>query len=200
MKKVSLVTLLVLVVAIAYKFHDIKSDQHYGEWETFEKSSDSKSQVVFRKSTKKELKVIAPVDEAQKRVPSSLPKTLPKVRKIAGREITGERDAKTTHLKWVNSYNQDWKEILGASLLRFQGPDTKVLVKKNKSVVEIRNGKGRLLEHVTVSFLHEGDDTTSFNAWVDSETGELVRTWNKTIKEPVGHHHERPILTPTGTL
>ena len=200
MKKLSLISLLFLAVAITYKLYEINSNQHIGEWETFEKSSDSKSQVVFRKSNKEELKVIDPVNDTQKRVPSSLPRTLHKVRKIAGREITGERDAKTTHLKWVNSYNKEWKEILGKALLRFQEPDTKVLVKKNKSVVEIRNGKGRLLEHVTVSFLHEGDDSTSFNAWVDSETGEMVRTWNKTIKEPVGHHHERPILTPTGTL
>jgi len=204
MKKVSIVTLLVLVVAVLYKFHEHKANPHYNEWETFGKTKDKESEVVSWKSTKKELKFVQPTStkDSAKRMPSSIKSKVPKVRMLAGREITGDRKADTKHLVWTNSFDPKWKEELGNSLLRFQESDTKVLVKKNKSVVEIRNGKGRLLEHVTVSYLHEGDDTTSFNAWVDSETGELVRTWNKTIKEPVGqqHKHSRPILTPTGTL
>ncbi len=201
MKKASLLTLLVLVVSLIYKIHDINMNKDDGNWQTFTKKNESDTKVLHWESTKEEL-AEAKVENttAQKRRPSSIPSMAQKVRMIAGREVTGDRNADAKGLKWVNSYNSKWQEKLGNLLLKFQEPDTKVLVKKNKSVIEIKNGKGRLMEHVTISYLLKGDDTTSFNAWVDSETGQMIRTWNKTIKEPVGHHHERLILTPTGTL
>ena len=201
MKKASLLTLFILLVSAIYKIHQYSSDQHLEEWHTYSKAKNDNKQVVFWDSTEKELKQArVPDKEDVKRKPSSLSPKVSKVKMLAGREITGEVEANTKHLKWTNSYHDDWKEKLGNSLLRFQEPDAKVMVKKNKSVVEIKKGKGRLMEHVTITYLLEGDETTSFNAWLDSETGEMIRTWNKTIKEPIGHNHERQILTPTGTL
>ncbi|MCO4793947.1 MAG: hypothetical protein KC493_09550, partial [Bacteriovoracaceae bacterium] len=193
----SLISLFCLTVALGYKFYQVNSKVMDDSWETFSNKTPKKEKTISWPSTKTELKFVkSPIK--QKRKPSSLSPNLPKVITIDGRELIGKSKTPAKNLKWTNKFNPNWKKVLGNKLLRFQKHTTKVLVKRNKSVIQVKNDRGRLMEHVTVSYLLGGDDISSFTAWVDSETGELIRTWNKTIKEPIGH--EKPSMTPTGTL
>jgi hypothetical protein len=107
------------------------------------------------------------------------------------RIITGDLNKKyedeNNDLQMANSVNPEWKDIMGNDLMRFQPADTKLMVKEEVPVIKIVNGIGRYLEQVTVTYLQKNGSRSSFKALVDSETGTVVETWDRTI-----HEHIRP--------
>lgn len=88
-----------------------------------------------------------------------------------------------TPLLMDNKINLNWKEILGHELLRFQNNDTKVLIKEEYPIIQIQNNKGRYAEQVIVTYHLKDGTINSFRALVDSETGSIIDTWDKTIHE-----------------
>ena len=98
-------------------------------------------------------------------------------------------------LEMINKINPKWKNILGLELLRFQNNETKVLIKEEFSIIQIQEDKGRYAEQVIITYVLKNGSVNSYRALIDSETGSIVETWDKTI-------HERPnkdklILTPS---
>jgi hypothetical protein len=88
-------------------------------------------------------------------------------------------------LEMVNKINLEWKDILGNDLLRFQGEDTKVIVKEEYPLIKIQNVKGLYLEQVIITYLFKDGGISSFHALVDSETGFVTKTWDRTINEKI---------------
>ncbi|MBC7538197.1 MAG: hypothetical protein H7281_05210 [Bacteriovorax sp.] len=86
-------------------------------------------------------------------------------------------------LEMLNKINPNWKDILGHELLRFQDDDTKVMIKEEFSIIQIQNGKGRYVEQVIVTYVLKDGAINSYRALVDSETGSVTDTWDKTISE-----------------
>lgn len=82
-----------------------------------------------------------------------------------------------------NKINPNWKEILGHELLRFQRDDTKVMLKEEFSIIQIQNGKGLYVEQIIVTYVLKDGTINSFRALVDSETGAILDTWDKTVHE-----------------
>lgn len=86
-------------------------------------------------------------------------------------------------LEMINKPNSNWKEILGNDLVRFQAANTKVLIKEEFPVIKIQHGKGLYCEQVIVTYLLNNGDQNSFRALVDSESGKIFETWDKSIHE-----------------
>jgi len=98
----------------------------------------------------------------------------------------------------INQYNTEWKEKLGHDLLRFQPKGTKLIIENELSLVQVRKEHTRLVEQVVISYINLDGRHSSYRAFVDSETAEIVQTWDKTIFED---YKAKPLtLTPSGAL
>ncbi len=168
------------------------------EWKTFVKKSNT--EIVSHHTTPDEFeaaKIINPntvkKDEVQRSVASVNPFRGFMVRK--GRILMGEMDQKyeddSSELKMLNKVSLDWKEVMGEELMRFQSEDTKLMVKEEIPVIKIEDGKGRFLEQVIVTYLKNNGEKNSFKALVDSETGTIVETWDRSIHERIGRQKGR---------
>ena len=100
-------------------------------------------------------------------------------------EINKNYEDENNELKMTNEINPEWKDMMGNELMRFQPKDTKLMVKEEVPVIKIVNGVGRYLEQVTVTYLLKNGNRNSFKALVDSETGLVVETWDRTIHEHI---------------
>lgn len=83
----------------------------------------------------------------------------------------------------LNKISSDWKEILGNDLIRFQSEFTKVMIKEELPVIKIQNGKGQYLEQVIVTYIFQNGNISSYRALVDSESGSILETWDKSVHE-----------------
>ncbi len=168
-------------------------------WKTF--SKNNLNEVVGYQTTKDEYsaaKIPAPLDipSGIARQPSSLPPVTFLTRN--NRKLMGNVDAKyadnDTELEMLNVVGPDWKEQMGSDLMRFQSANTKIMVREDAPMIKIENGKGRFVEQVTITFLLASGSTNSFKALVDSESGRILETWDKTIHERLKEHREVFVL------
>ena len=143
--------------------------------------------------------------EKAKRKPSSKQPpqntSLPKARTVLGRH---PKDLSKITIE--NQYNPDWKSELTTKL-----KSTLSSRVKNKTVMEIRpqksvikmtgDNKGKLYEVVLISLRRKNSDhQNNHEALVNSETGEIERTWNRTIHMPKSREDLKTSIRPTGQL
>lgn len=110
-------------------------------------------------------------------------------RKLMG-TINGKYADTDTELEMINVVSREWKEQMGTDLMRFQSEKTKIMVREDASLIKIENEKGRYVEQVTITFLMDGGITNSFKALVDSGSGRILETWDKSIHERISQHRE----------
>lgn len=191
-------------MALGIAYYSKKNPNTYAynkpSWKTFEKKSSK--QILGHQTTRSELlaariptlkREIAQEKTQSERVSFDIKKALPKDRVYQLREdriLIGDLEKKDfqdeqVELEMVNKISPDWKETLGNDLLRFQLDDTKVMVKEEYPVIKIQNGKGQYLEQVVVTYLFKNGNYSSFHALVDSDTGFVTETWDKTVNEKV---------------
>lgn len=157
------------------------------EWKTFIKKDN---QVISTHATTPEefhaAKIPAPLTKPSNRDPASV-KPIKGFMLRQGRILMGEIDAKyeddSTPLKLTNKHNPKWKDIVGVELMKFQPEETKVIVKEEVPVIKIEENKGTLLEQISVTLMQKNGFNKSFRALVNSETGEFVSIWDRTIHE-----------------
>lgn len=155
---------------------------------TYYKKKKTK-EIVSHPTTTEEKKLASIPEKKRKksRKPSSLPKTPLQGKRHEGRRLFGQTSLKSfDQLEYLNRINPEWEELAAEDLLRFQFPGTKVMIKKNDSVLAVGRGKARYLEEVTVTYVKENGEINSFKALIDSQTGKLGNTWARTI-----HHQTR---------
>jgi len=100
------------------------------------------------------------------------------------REVVG-KFSDIGSIRVINKENKDWKELYSKNFLRMLG-DTKIKdfnVKLKKSILKVNNNIGQQMEHVIVSYTKPDGNPLSFEALIDSQTGSVVQTWNKTRYE-----------------
>lgn len=165
---------------------------HDQEWKTFIKKPSR--EVASYKSTEEEL-MAARITKKKSvgRSPNSVvPNLLYNYR--GNRVLFGDRDSEFSNpdhpLPMENVVHPDWQQKLGEDLMRFQSEDTKILVKNEMPIIRVMNGKGRFYEQVIVTYLSRNGDRSSFKALVDSETGVVEETWDRTIHEAYGRRKE----------
>lgn len=91
-----------------------------------------------------------------------------------------------TPLEMHNSINADWKNLLGNDLLRFQEPETKVIIREELPVIKIFDNHALYLEQVVITYILKDGTKNSYRALVDSESGLVLETWDRTIHENLG--------------
>lgn len=170
LKYLAIFTLIASISMVIYHF--MQKEKTIVKWETFEKTK--KDKIKHHKTTKAELKKINAKKE-NKRAPASPNKP---------REIIGLNQKADS---FINKPRKDWKEKLGLGLLNHRLPGTKVFIKEISGNIKVENGKGRYVEKVIVTTITTDGTQYSFNALADSETGEVLSTWNRTIHENFGH-------------
>lgn len=197
MKKTWLFTFSILM-AMAITFY-IKRPGSLSEgskigWKTYEKKKDKsitahKSTTheleAARVSTKREIAQVNDEDsgEGNLRAPASS-----RFLYRENRVLTGEIQKKNytdlnTELVMSNKLNPNWKEILGHDLIRFHENEAKVMIKEEFPVIKVQDGKGTYCEQVIITYLSNNKIASSYRALIDSETGLILETWDKTVHE-----------------
>lgn len=157
------------------------------EWETFHKHQQK---IVSHPSSKKELEQIQQPPTPHQETHSA---TLAEVPRRFGRQIMGENGLEYDEnaenpkpLVFINHFNPEWKDMLGEYLLKFQEVDTKVFIQRQRGLIKLEESGARLVEEVLVNYLRPQGGQSSFKALIDSQSGEIIQTWNKTVHEDVG--------------
>lgn len=134
----------------------------------------------------------------EKNSPTLLPgKIFIKDREVVGAGLASYAQ-KPYQIKMQNTYNPHWKKYLLKNLLRFQPPGTTIEVKRKSSYIRIYNFKGKYIEKVLVETTLPNGQKFSFHANVDSASGHILETWDRTRYEWANRPSEG--LTPSGTL
>jgi hypothetical protein len=112
---------------------------------------------------------------------------LPVFKMRNGRVLAGENAGDfldpSIDLPMINKINPNWTELLKTDLLRFQGANTEVLIHSEEPYILISEGKGRFVEKVSITYKFKNGDKNSFRAYVDSEYGLILETWDRTLHE-----------------
>lgn len=165
------------------------------KWKTFEKKSNE--QIITHTSTDAELakgnitRKIASTNKTEVNLFS-----LREDRILTGENVEKYKD-ESIELNMLNRVNPEWKELLGNELLRFQKDDTKIIIKDELHLIKILDGKGQYLEQVVVTYFLKNGDQNSFRALINSETGTIIDTWDRTIHERLKRRPQQ--LIPSGT-
>lgn len=143
----------------------------------------------------KEDKMYLPT-EKKHRLPSSLESTNQVTQ--TRRKIIGHKQILPQELTLINNPRHDWEDVFVRKMLDTQAPKTKMFIQHTGPALIVNKTRARAVEEVFVTFKKENQGVSSYMAWVDSETGSIVRTWDQT------HNHnfrqKASPLTPTGQL
>jgi hypothetical protein len=184
-----IVTVFFLLITIVIKYDKINNILVTETvWKTFKKQ---KSDLIVKyPSTNKELKVInqkqakvtpnKALNIKSKRSPSSVPRSM---KKLFGLPLVGIKNVKDEDIIMINEKDDNWEESLGDELLRFHPSETKVLIRNEGSYIKLVGRKAQLVEKVLISYTLKFGGSNSFHAFVDSGSGKIIQTWNRTIHE-----------------
>ncbi len=165
------------------------------QWQTYNKVNGGK--VKSYPTTAKEIeKYQLPNLKGEKkaRSPASSPIVKSKKRTV----INPANKKITPNMLASNKVTREWKEKLGQNLLRFLRPETLLFLKKEQSISIVERGQIRHAEVVLIQLKDAEGRRFSYNAYVDSESGQVLQTWNRTIHES---YEKKPMkLTPSGTI
>lgn len=183
MKKYICLSLFIIAGAIIYQ---IKSNQEIAEvpstkWRVYKVQNEK---VVKRTPSNSEL--------VTARIPKS--RNLSKNKHLKknsrdGRVLQGDSKQidkymdEGIHLQFVNEINDNWKEDLAEKILQSQRPGTDIFIKRESSIIEIKNNKGRYIEHVSIIVKKPNHLKQSYEALIDTETGKMIKTWNSILYE-----------------
>lgn len=155
------------------------------KWKTFEKTNQNTVTVNY--SSLSDIKK-SEVKSLIKRIPSSVEVTVK--RKI----MSNSNNIEIDQLEMINKVNPEWKEQLGNNLIKFQNKNTKVLIKTEGEYIKATSNTGQFLEQVLITYLFENGKSQSFRALVDSESSDILETWDRTQSE--NEYSKIPIKLP----
>ena len=86
---------------------------------------------------------------------------------------------------YVNIPSPDWQKKLESSLKEQGGSYIReIIIKKEKSFVWNRDENPLHVESVVVTLINQEKSESSFRAIVDSQTGKILESWDRTIVDP----------------
>ncbi len=170
------ITLTALIISYKYQYHQKKT---LAVWQTYEqKNREVKKHV----STKKELKA-AKINPAPARAPASLNKNIKKVGRVETDAFKEKYSTSKQKVKYTNTPSKEWKDKFAKNKLQYYPEGTKLLIKHKSSLIDVTKDGARYLERVVVNVIKEDSPPISYEAFVDSQSGDQVKAWNRT-------HHE----------
>jgi hypothetical protein len=75
-----------------------------------------------------------------------------------------------------NSINPNLEEAIRGKLLNPDVPGMSINIKMQGTFILVKSGLGVFVEQILVTITNPGEDTRTFNAYADSETGEIIHT------------------------
>lgn len=116
----------------------------------------------------------------------SLPKTVAKLKpRVAIDSHKKPLNRLPASVTYANKPSPDWEQKLEANL-KHQAPNLKEInIEKENSLVWMRDNNALLVESVKISLKNQHNSYSSFRALVDSQTGKVLETWDRTINDPL---------------
>ena len=179
-KYFTILSLILTSVIFVYKYQFREIDRNEMSWKTFKKEGPK---TISHLTTKKEMKK-ARIPIIKNRTPASKKMAQPKKRTITGR-LSKNYKANDSNVKYLNTPSKDWKRKYADLKLQTLPQGTKVLIKHNESLLHVNKHGAKYVEKVVISIQRENSAPNSFEAYVNSETGEQINAWNKTHHENV---------------
>jgi hypothetical protein len=85
-------------------------------------------------------------------------------------------------VSYINRPSPDWQKKLKSHLLRQAGNSLKdIKILQERSLVWVRDENALQVESVLISLKDQRDMESSFRALIDSQTGKVLETWDRTI-------------------
>ena len=144
----------------------------------------------FKQATTDKKKSSPKKNSEKKRDLASIPKKEPNTKKKLTTPIKENRHyigsfKDINDITLTNQTSDDWEDKYKKRLIKsLYGKEIKDFkIEKKKSIIRVRKNVGTNLEHVIVSFTRPDGKPFSFEAYINSETGQLVKSWNKTRYE-----------------
>lgn len=105
-------------------------------------------------------------------------------------------------LRYLNSSSKEGIELYKNNVLRFQSSNNKIKIIQEESLLEILPQKtARYLEKIIVVTTHDDGQEDSFTALIDSQSGEVIKTFNQVKRDDIPNSYERPSgMVPTGVI
>jgi hypothetical protein len=119
--------------------------------------------------------------------PKPLPNTMVPTEK---REVVVEQKAagstKPDQYQLANEVSEDWEGHLKDHLKLIGGEALQEIeVKTERSYIRVQDGIALNVESVHVTLTRDNQETSSFRALVDSQTGKILQTWDQPVYDPV---------------
>ena len=209
-KHILLGTTLIFIGSLLYFFvisgGNQSSEKSGDSWVTFKKTSPKKIDSYPTTPKEKEEARINHLDQSKAQIMSQRKPASKKPISGKSEEISlpgrvwslYSNQSLPDKISFLNEPRKDWKEIMGQDIMRFLRPETKIFVKKEKSLTLLKRNGGLHVEQVYVKMISPEGRQYGYQAFVDSETGKVIKTWNQTIHEPMGK--EPPKFRPTGII
>jgi hypothetical protein len=127
------------------------------------------------------------IDPAPPVLPVERPKPVPSTETIPEkRETMGDRTAGPSEQSPSNKISQDWQQQLEAVLWQQGGDELKAVdVVKERSLIWKNEGISLHVESVRITLTNNKQESTSFRALVDSQTGKILETWDQPVIDPI---------------
>jgi hypothetical protein len=124
-------------------------------------------------------------ENAGQRTIASIPT---KPRKIIG----ADQSKNISDLTFENSISSSWKDDLKKNLEELGNNEVTVTeIEHHDSYIQVRQGKARYLESVIVRMKNVTGMPSSFRAEIDSQNGQVLKTWDKPIFENFKDPHQK---------
>jgi hypothetical protein len=133
------------------------------------------------KEVKSPTRSIASIKDTKRNIP------LKKINKddsniIQDRKVVGSSSRKYT---LVNKINKDWKKLATKKLVFTWGHKIGRIIEIDsiKPAIYVKHGIGKNVEHVRIGLTDENGKHSGYEAYIDSESGSIIQTWNRTRYE-----------------
>ncbi|MEC7181305.1 MAG: hypothetical protein VXW15_01225, partial [Bdellovibrionota bacterium] len=110
-------------------------------------------------------------------------KIIPKVNKEKNIFNQSDKAFDKNKYQFSNKKNEEWELELRNRLLDSLDNKPKLTIKREKSLIKILKDKARYIEQAQIIIDHEDGRQDSFRALIDSESGRIIRSWDRTIHE-----------------
>lgn len=114
-----------------------------------------------------------------KRSIASIPNGSSVIKKYQNRKIVGSFNVKKD-FPISNKIDINWKKKAVKKLTSFLSDDTKLKVELVKPAIFVKHNIGRYVEHVKIILRKDSGLVSAYEAYVDSQSGNVIRTWNRT--------------------
>lgn len=99
--------------------------------------------------------------------------------KYQNRKIVGHYD-KDKDIPISNSVNKAWKDLATDRLEGMLKSEIELEIRPVESLVFVQHKMGRYVEHVKVVLKDKTGLSSAYDAYIDSQSGKIIRTWNRT--------------------